>query len=272
MRVEFWGVRGTCPVSGEDKVKYGGHTLCASARLSEREFIIIDAGTGIRKLGEMLLKEEKEKALTLHLFLTHFHLDHVMGIPFFKPLYSPQAAFIFYAPAQPDETEKYLGTIMTGRLYPIDFKETPSPKIFKEAPEKDFSVGDIQISSCPLHHPQGSIAYRLDKGKGSIVFATDTEHPREGVDGRLVEFAGGAEVLVYDAMFTPEEYEAGKQGWGHSTWLAGTKLARAAGVKILYLSHFNFAHVDRQIDKILSLAQREFSPTRAAREGMAVDL
>ncbi len=271
MKVEFWGVRGSCPVSGEDKIKYGGHTLCASVALSEEESLIIDAGTGIRKLGEKLLEEGEEKPLTLHMFLTHFHLDHIMGIPFFKPLYSPQVALTFYAPAQPEETEKYLSTIMAERFFPIDFKETPSRKAFKEAPEKDFSLGEIRVSSCPLHHPQGSIAYKIKAGKGSIVFATDTEHPEEGVDRRLVEFTEGADALIYDAMFTPEEYEAGKKGWGHSTWHEGTKIARAAGVKTLYLSHFNFTHPDSQIDEILSLAQREFPHTKAAREGLVVD-
>ncbi len=271
MKVEFWGVRGSCPVSGEDKIKYGGHTLCASVALSEEESLIIDAGTGIRKLGEKLLKEGEERPLTLHMFLTHFHLDHIIGIPFFKPLYSPHAALTFYAPAQPEETEKYLSNIMAERFFPIDFKETQSRKIFKEAPEKDFSLGEIRISSCPLHHPQGSIAYKIKAGRGSIVFATDTEHPEKGIDRRLVGFAEGADVLVYDAMFTPEEYEAGRKGWGHSTWREGTKIARAAGVKTLYLSHFNFIHTDGQIDEILSLAQREFPHTRAAREELVVD-
>lgn len=271
MKVELWGVRGSFPVSGEDKVRYGGHTLCASVALSEKELLVIDAGTGIRKLGEKLLKEGEEKPLTLHLFLTHFHLDHIMGIPSFKPLYSQQAALIFYAPDKPEETEKYLSNIMAGRFFPVDFKKTPSRKIFKAAPEKDFSLGEIRISSCPLHHPQGSIAYKLEAGQGSVVFASDTEHPKEGVDRRLAEFAGGAEALIYDAMFTLEEYEAGKQGWGHSTWLEGTKLARAAGVKTLYLTHFNYVHADSQIDEILSLAQKEFPRTKAAREGLVVD-
>jgi ribonuclease BN (tRNA processing enzyme) len=272
MKVELWGVRGTCPVSGEDRVKYGGHTLCASIRLSESEIVIIDAGTGIRRLGEKLRKEREEKYLSLHLFLTHFHLDHIMGIPFFGPLYSQKTSFTIYAPSGAEETENYLSAIMAGRFYPVDFKDTPSQKIYKKAPLKDFSLGKIQISSCPLRHPQGSTAYRLESKEQSIVFATDTEHPEMGVDKRLVEFARNAKALIYDAMFTPGEYEAGRQGWGHSTWLAGTRIAREAAVKTLYLSHFNPAHSDSQIDEILSLAQKEFPSTKAAGEGVVVDI
>lgn len=270
MRVEFWGVRGTSPVSGKDKIKYGGHTLCASLELSDNEFVIIDAGTGIRRLGEKLEEERRGGPLHLHMFLTHFHLDHIMGIPSFRPLYSSEANLTFYAPAPPEETKKYLSIIMGGRFFPMDFEETSSKKTFKEAPTKDFSLGELQISSCPLRHPQGSIAYKIEADRGSIVFATDTEHPEKGVDKRLLAFAQGAEAFIYDAMFTPEEYEAGRRGWGHSTWLAGTQVGGEAGVQTLYLSHYNPSHSDSQIDEILSLARIEFPRTKAAREGMNV--
>lgn len=270
MRAEFWGVRGTFPVSGYDKNKYGGHTLCASLKLSDNEFVIIDAGTGIRRLGEKLEEERGGGVLHLHIFLTHFHLDHIMGIPFFRPLYSSMAALTFYAPSPPEEIKKHLSLFMGGRFFPADFMETRSKKIFKTAPEKDFSLGGLQISSCPLRHPQGSTAYKIRADRGSIVFATDTEHPEKGMDERLAAFAQGVEAFIYDGMYTPEEYEAGKKGWGHSTWLAGTQVAQGAGVQTLYLSHYNPSHSDSKIDEILALAQKEFPRTKAAREGMKV--
>lgn len=268
MRVDFWGVRGTIPVSGKDKNKYGGHTPCASFHTSEGEVIIIDAGTGLKRLGDKLLGEKGKEALNLHIFLTHFHLDHIMGIPFFAPLYSSSTVLTFYAPSSPEETEKYLSGIMARKFFPVDFIKTPSKKTFKKSPEKNFITGGIQISSCPLSHPQGSIGYKFEDKERSIVFATDTEHPEEGIDQRLVSFANGADILVYDALFTPEEYESGKQGWGHSTWLEGTKVAREAKVRNLYLSHFNPSHSDSYIDEIISLAQKEFPRTFGAREGL----
>ncbi|MFQ6108046.1 MAG: MBL fold metallo-hydrolase [Candidatus Aminicenantales bacterium] len=270
MKVKFWGVRGTCPVSGRDYVEYGGHTLCASLEISEEEFVIIDAGTGMRRLGESLQEANRKKPLSFHIFLTHFHLDHIMGIPFFDPLYSPENRLIFYAPASPDETQEYLNALMGSRFFPVEFRKALSRKTFRKAPEKDFQIGPTLISSCPLHHPQGSVAYRIKADRGSVVFATDTEHPAEGLDQRLISFVRGADALVYDAMYTPAEYEAEKRGWGHSTWLEGTKVAREAAVRNLYLSHFNPSHSDSQIDEFIDLARKEFPRTSGAREGLLV--
>jgi len=272
MRVDFWGVRGTFPVSGKDKEKYGGNTLCASISTIEEEVVIIDAGTGIKLLGDKLIHERKEEELHISIFLTHFHLDHIMGIPSFAPLYSSKSVLAFYAPSPPRETERLLGRIMAGRFFPVDFKNTRSKKIFKKAPEKNFKKWGLQISSSPLRHPQGSIAYKIEDKEGSVIFATDTEQPAEGIDQRLVSFAHRVDVLIYDATFTLEEYESGKRGWGHSTWLEGTKIAREAKVQNLYLSHFNPDHSDRQIDEILSLARKEFSRSFGLRRGLQLNL
>lgn len=272
MRVEFWGVRGTFPVSSKDKSKYGGHTICASIHTPEEEIVIIDAGTGIKKLGDKIIKDKGDEELNLYVFLTHFHLDHIMGLPFFAPLYSSRAVVTFYAPSSPQETEGYLNKIMAGRLFPVEFMETRSKKVFKRAPERNFKRWGIQISSCPLHHPQGSIAYKIEAERGSVIFSTDTEHPEGGVDQRLVSFARRADIFIYDAAFTPEEYDSGRRGWGHSTWLEGTKIAREAEVHNLYLSHFNPDHSDVKIDEILSLAKNEFPRTCAAREGIQLDI
>jgi len=270
MNVDFWGVRGTVPVSGKDIIKYGGHTMCASLSISEREVIVVDAGTGIKRLGDRLIKETGKGRLNIHLFLTHFHLDHIIGIPFFAPLYSANAVLTVYAPSSPREGQDYLKKIMSGRFFPVDFEEAPSKKFFKKMPEDELKISEVLISACPLLHPQGSVAYRLQEGERSIVMATDTEHPEFGVDQRLTSFVNQADILVYDAMFTPEEYKSGRKGWGHSTWLAGTEIARAAGVGSLYLSHFNPDHSDKNIDEFISLAKNKFPHTFGAREGKSV--
>lgn len=268
MELTFWGVRGTFPVSGPWVNKYGGHTSCASVVSSQGAIIVIDAGTGIRKLGDKLRGERKNEPLQVCLLLTHFHLDHIMGLPFFAPLYSSQSSLIIYAPASPEETEKYLSNLMAGRYFPFEFGETQSQKIFKEIPEGEFEVGGIQISHIPLNHPQNSLSYSLGEMEKNIVFATDTEHPIQGIDEKLVAFVKGADLFIYDATFTPEEYESGKRGWGHSTWLEGTKIAREAKVKELCLSHFNPSHTDSQIDGIISAARKEFSNSEGASEGL----
>jgi len=268
MELEFWGVRGTFPVSGKNKNKYGGYTPCASVISSQGEIIIVDAGTGLRQLGDKLIREKRESPLHLSLLLTHFHLDHIMGLPFFSPLYSEDVIITFYAPASPHETEKYLRGLMAERYFPQDFSKTKSKKFFKKVPEESFAIGSVSVSYCPLIHPQGSVAYKLQEEEKSIVFATDTENPKKGIDKRLISFARGASIFIYDAMYTLEEYESGKSGWGHSTWLEGTRIAGEAKVDDLCLSHFNPDHDDTHIDEMVVLAQKEFSRTYGAREGL----
>jgi len=266
MNIEFLGVRGTFPVSGRDNVKYGGHTPCALIKVPGKERIIVDAGTGISRLGNKLIREDEDSPLEVYILLTHFHLDHIMGLPFFPLLYSSTATIIFYTPGPSGESEAYLSGLMSGKYFPIEFKKTASRKIFRSIPEGNFNIGEVEISSHPLRHPQGSVAYRLKHEEKTIIFATDTEHPEKGVDEGLTSFCNGGYILVYDAAFTPEEYRSGRVGWGHSTWLEGTKLASKAGVENLYLSHFNPFHSDEQIDKIVSLARERFPKTCAARE------
>ena len=262
----FWGVRGTCPVSGEHINKYGGHTPCSSLTAPQGDILIIDAGTGIKRLGDWLVNREARMPSTLHIFLTHFHLDHIMGLPFFKPLYSPEARLIFYSDLIPEEVENYLSVFMGGKYFPLPFEQTKSKKIFKRVPEEGLEAGGSRVSCCPLNHPQGSVAYKIQTGNHTIVLATDTEHPLHGIDRKLAGFSAGADMLVYDATFTPEEYQEGRMGWGHSTWLEGTKLAKETGVEKLFLSHLNPDHRDSQIDDMLSLARDEFPSAFAAME------
>jgi ribonuclease BN (tRNA processing enzyme) len=270
MDVEFWGVRGSFPSPGSDKTGYGGHTSCISFELSANHTLVFDAGTGIRDLGEKLVSKHSRSPFEVTLYLTHFHLDHILGFPFFSPLYFPQAEITVYSPAPPAECEKYLSGLMTDRYFPLEWNETQSKKIFKQVPKQPTAVGSVTVSSCPARHPQGCLAYRVEKSGRSLVYATDTEHPESGIDSKLADFARGASCLVYDATFTPEDYADGKKGWGHSTWLEGTKLARAAGVKKFCLFHYSPDYSDGVVDEMVSRACREFPDTFAARQGLVL--
>lgn len=267
MELEFWGVRGTFPVATHPASAFGGNTPCATVTSRQGDVFIVDAGTGIHALGNRLVARRTGSPLRLSLLLTHFHLDHVQGLPFFAPLYSPLAEVVFYAATEPEETKRRLGRLMGKPFFPVSLEQTPAKKIFKTIGSEAIVVKGIKVSACPLNHPQGSIAYRLEEKNTSIVFATDTEHPPEGVDGWLAEFASRASCLVYDAMFTPEEYAFGKKGWGHSTWLAGLETARAAKARKLVFSHFNPEHSDKDIHLIERIARRTFSNAACAREG-----
>ena len=268
MDIQFWGVRGTFPSPGKDKTRYGGHTPCASVLSGSGVIIVVDAGTGIKDFGDCLVRERGEEPLRVTLLLTHFHLDHVMGFPFFAPLFHPDVEITVYAPAPPAETERYLGGLVTGKYFPLELFETKSRKIYREFPPDGLVLGGIKVTHHRLRHPQGGLAYRFEEGGKSVVFATDTEHPEDGVDNDLAAFAAGASHLVCDATFTPDEYANGKRGWGHSTWLEGTRLAAAAGVDDLLLSHLNPDHGDDLVDGLAASAREHFRRTSAARAGL----
>ncbi len=267
MQLEFHGVRGTFPAPGADRARYGGHTTCASLRLGPNDYLVVDAGTGLRALGERILSEAGNAEVRVDLLLTHFHLDHILGFPFFAPLFSPLASLTVHAPGDPGETRRALAGLMAGRYYPVTLDRTGARKEFREF-EPGTIGGRVRVSSCPLRHPQGSVAYRLEAEGTSFVLAVDTEHPENGLDDRLAAFAEDADALVYDATYTPAEYEAGKRGWGHSTWLAGTALAAAARVKTLVLSHFNPDHTDADIDRIREAARERLPGTLAAAQAL----
>lgn len=161
---------------------------------------------------------------------------------------------------------------MTAPYFPVEFTATPSRKEYRRIGSRQVEIGGASVSSSPLNHPQGCAAYRIEERGRSVVFATDTEHFAGGVDARLAAFALGADVLVYDATFTPAEYAADKKGWGHSTWVAGVELARASGAGMLILSHLNPGHPDAKVKRLEAAARKAFPRSIFAREGMILRL
>ena len=272
MEFTFLGVRGSAPASGKKFNRYGGHTSCSLVQLPDRAEIIVDTGTGIIGWGQNLMRNRGGRPLRLHILFTHFHLDHLMGLLFFEPLYSPSVHIFFYSFLSPKSLEKHINLLMGGRFFPVKFMETPSKKTFRKIPSGQFRIGGIQISHCLLNHPQGALAFKFQNEKKSVVLATDTEHPETGIDENLAAFASGADYFIYDAMLTSSEYRAGRRGWGHSTWEEGIRIAKRAGAGHLVLSHFNPVHSDRKIDAILAQCKKKFSKSLAAREGLKITL
>jgi ribonuclease BN (tRNA processing enzyme) len=269
MELRFWGVRGTCAAPGRPASRFGGNTPCAAITSRRGDLLILDAGTGIRVLGNALRDGKGGPAVRCSIFLSHFHLDHVSGLPFFAPLLSPGTHLTFYSVREPGETRRLLGRLMGAPFFPVLFDRTPAKKTFRRIGRDGVTVGSLRLTACPLSHPQGSSALRISEGRSSVVYATDGEPTGpEGTDPRLVRFAAGADALIYDTMFTPEEYAAGRKGWGHGTWVDAVRTATAAGAGTLLLYHFHPEHSDRVIAGMERKARKAFPDASCAFEGL----
>jgi phosphoribosyl 1,2-cyclic phosphodiesterase len=254
----FWGVRGTIPTPTPENLGYGGNTACIAIRLAGQPLLIFDAGTGIRALGNTLSETEP-----LNLFLTHFHWDHIQGVPSFTPI---QNATI-HSSAAPVDLERILVAQMQPPYYPV-----PRPATLAYRQNSGIThLGDLDVRPFPLHHPNGATGYRIESSNAAIVYASDHEHGDASTDAALRDHARDADILIYDAQYTPKEYEH-RRGWGHSTWREAAKLAQDAHVRQLILFHHDPQRTDRELDSIVREAQQEFPNTIAAREGWSTSL
>ncbi len=268
-RLRFWGVRGTVPTPAPDKLRYGGNTACAAIEVSEDQVLILDCGTGVRLLGASLSKRGGARPSRYHVFLSHYHFDHVEGLSLFQPLYDPASTVIFHGFASAGRSiRQNLETLIAPPYFPVSLAGVPAKVQFREVDGSVFPVGDLRVDSIPLSHPDGSVAYRVTHGSRRLVFATDHEHGVEAVDRTLVEFCRGADYLIYDATYMQAEYETLRRGWGHSTWYAAVQTARRAEVKTLVLFHHHPEHTDDQLDEMERIAREELPTTIVAREGM----
>ncbi len=271
MKLRYYGARGSLPTPGPATVKYGGNTTCLYFE-TRSERCIVDAGSGLRLLGLDLMKQEFGKGQgKASFFWTHFHWDHLMGFPFFVPNFIKGNRFTHYGSPR---VREILVRQQDPITFPVEFTKMPSEQVFQSVEiGQTFTVGDLTVTSCRMNHPAGGYTYRFSDGKRSFVFATDVEHPAADLDAELKKLCEGADLLVYDAQYTPDEYVAGKLGWGHSTWHAGVALAQAAGVKRLHLCHHDQLHSDRFLEtRILAPAKRQFPHTSLAREGWQFEL
>ena len=276
IRIKFWGTRGSVPCPGPENLKYGGNTACVEVKCGS-ELIIIDAGTGIRDLGTELLKHPPVKASIL---FSHVHWDHIQGIPFFRPAYVPGNEFRLYGNKNWDTKLEYaLKCQMQSPNFPVTFEDMNEVgarmKYIDIAAGAVFQIGDVNVRSIELHHPDKAFGFRIDYGGRSLVYATDTES-LPGPDEELVELASNVDVLIHDAQYTDGEYNGmdgySRKTWGHSTPKAAVAVARAAGVKQLVLFHHDPYHDDAQIDRILQATAVVFPDVIAASEGMVIEL
>jgi phosphoribosyl 1,2-cyclic phosphodiesterase len=271
--VRFWGVRGSIAAPGAETARVGGNTSSVEVRVGDTR-ILLDAGTGLRRLGDSLLAEKKPISATL--LLSHFHWDHIQGLPFFVPAYLPSTSLDIVGGNVRSSLRDALVHQMTDPVFPVRFDELGGKITTRDVRVGDrFDIGDAHVTVGKGNHPGGVLAYRIEHGGKALVYATDTEH-FACVDPDLRSFARGADILIYDAQYTPEEY-AGKTGrsrvgWGHSTFVAAAELAREADVGKLVLFHHDPQRTDAGVDEIEARAKILFTDAVAAREGASIVL
>ena len=269
--VRFWGVRGSIPTPGPATVKYGGNTSCVEMRCGSH-LLIFDAGSGLRELG---LQLTKNGAVEADLFLSHTHHDHLVGLPFFCSAFEPRNKLRIWAGhLKPERTiEAVLRGFMADPLFPV-----PLDIFGAQVTLHDFKAGET-LTPCPevtvrtaaLNHPNRATGYRVEFGGKSACYVTDTEHTPGNADTSVLKLIADADLVIYDATYTDEEFPRYK-GWGHSTWQEAVRLAKAARVKSIALFHHDPSHDDAAMDEIAAKAAREFPGAVVAREGAILNL
>jgi phosphoribosyl 1,2-cyclic phosphodiesterase len=298
MRLTFWGTRGSIPTAGEGTVRYGGNTPCVELRLSNDDLIILDAGTGIRNLGEKLI--ESGESISSYILISHPHWDHIQGFPFFKPAFVSGNEFtIIGGETNKVSLQKMISDQMNKVYFPIQLNELKATLKFRRVQEESFDVFNAKVQTIFLNHPTFAIGYRITHNGKTVVYISDNEpfdrRVAEAIrnvedvvidkytiangdpNQRIFEFVRGADVLIHDATYTPEEY-VDRVGWGHSHYLFTLKVAAEGKVKHLVLFHHDPAHDDEKVDDILKKCRNEIKNRRyqfkctAAVEGMEIEI
>ena len=273
MKIKFWGVRGSIPTPYKTHLKYGGNTPCVEIEGDFGEMIILDAGTGIRKLGHEIMEKYKNGG-KINIILTHTHWDHIQGLPFFPPIFSPKFHITFYGAFR---KEGALRSILEGQMlspyFPVSFDFTKATKEFIEVFEDDiFHIGGITISTKLLEHPNGCLGYRLEVGGKSICYCIDNEiYSINKIPDNVLMLSYNADYLIFDAQYTEEEYKT-KTGWGHSTIKKAIEVAKLSKAKNLILFHHDPDHDDKFLDAQLNEAKKLFENIYMAREGLCIDI
>ena len=273
MSVRFWGVRGSVSCPGPDTVRYGGNTACVEIRCGDH-VLVFDAGTGIRSLGQTLV--QAAPTTELDIFLSHCHIDHVVGLPFFAPLFvKDQVVRVWAGNLKPScGVENAIGKMMSFPLFPLQAEDLPARIEFR-----DFCAGEtfnprpgITLRTALLNHPGGATGYRIEYRGRSVAYLTDTDLGDGPIDPKLLALAKDAALVILDTTYTDKELPS-HVGWGHSSWQQGTRLASAAGAASrLCLFHHDPDHDDAFMDSIAAAAKAARPGTIVAQEGLQVDL
>ncbi len=267
IKVTILGARGSIPVSGQRFFEYGGATSCVLVELGGRHAILLDAGSGIMNLPERIWRDYD----TVHVFLSHFHIDHLLGIPMCGMLFCSEANVNFYA-ADATKLRSAIAQLMAEPLWPVR-PDVFRAQVFYKTVGQQLTLGEgasVRISTMPLYHPGGSLAFRLDFAEKSIVYATDCE-PDEAQAQALADFARATDLFFLDAQYTSEEEERFR-GFGHIGIHTASQLIASSGAARGLLYHHAPEHSDEQLRELERRLQEQFSHISFAREGESITL
>lgn len=297
--IKFWGVRGSIPTPGPSTLRYGGNTACLEVRFPDQPIFILDAGSGIRELGKQLL--QSPDPITGYIFISHFHWDHIQGLPFFKPAFKPGNKFVIYGCDEPHlPLNEIISMQMTPTFFPVAIDDMHAIIDFHPIREETFTVGDVTVQTKFVNHPGYALGYRFTYQGKSLVYISDNEPSQaffqkssensnthssieekfetfvEDKDQELVDFIKGCNVFIHDTQFLPSEYEE-KKTWGHSPYHYTVDLAVRGQVEKLVLFHHDPDHDDAMVDYILELSRKRLRELKssiqciAAREGEIIE-
>jgi len=271
MKIRCWGARGSIPVSGADYVAYGGDTTCIEIRTQEDEIIIIDAGSGIRRLGNMLIQEKRDR---FTMVFTHAHWDHILGFPFFKPAYRKGTSIqMFGCPAAQESIKAMISRTMQAPYFPVNFDDLQADISYHDACESNFSINSVTVSPIPLSHPNQGFGYKFEENGKSFVFLTDNEltfqHPGGLTFPEYAAFCRGTDFLIHDSEFTAEEYRSTRT-WGHTVYTDALQLALEAGVKTFGLFHHNQERSDSALEGLVQDCRRIIGERKESLECFAL--
>ena len=272
MQIKFWGVRGSTPAPQPENMRYGGNTSCVEVRVGDQLYVF-DCGTGFRVLGHALRREFGSRPVSGHIFVSHFHWDHIQGLPFFGPLYdNPENRFEFHCSSRTRNLKQVFEEQMAAPYFPVGLNQMHAQRSFHDLEEGRIQLDSGRLQAAWLNHPQGCMGFRLETTDGVVVYATDNEPGNAIFDKNLRKLAAGADVLIYDSQYLPEEYAARRRGWGHSHWREAINVVMESGAKELVLFHHDPDHDDACIDKVVKEARNYYPRVRAAAEGMQVEV
>ena len=280
MRVTIWGCRGSLAAPGRETLRYGGNTSCLAVRPDDDTLLVLDAGTGIRALGL-----QPDPPPRIHLLLTHLHLDHVEGLGFFGPVWSPETELhVWGPPSAVRSLPERIGRYLSPPLFPVQLGDIPARLVFHDVPDGEWEIEGVLVRAAPVSHPGPTVGYRLGVNGSSLAYIPDHEPvlgieleslPGDWISGH--ELADGATVLLHDAQFTESEYPE-RVGWGHSSVAHAVAFARASDVERLVLFHPDPVRSDEALERHLERARELWrdgdgaGPPTLAHEGMELEL